>query len=256
MFLCGHVVYYNRRYTQNFSSLVSYATYPILRCYRSLHTASQGWREFFADRHLLQTTLADLRVRNKVLLKDTNALKAAAHFDRSTAELLAFKKRYQLDHASIAQILSVTRNDHEQTMLVGAGSRDGVAKNMVALAHNTLLGKVIEVYPWYCKVQLVTDARCKVSVYCAESGAMGIYHGNNMRAASVEHISHLEQVYKDDLIVSSGKGLIFPQGFVLGAITNYVKHDLSYAITVAPLIDVSTLSYCFLISKSECENRL
>jgi rod shape-determining protein MreC len=255
MFLLGHVVYYNRRYTHHFSSLVSCGTYPFLRCYRSISNSYQGWRDFAADRHELQTTIHDLQTRNDLLAAQNNVLTAAASLERTTAELIAFKKRYQLENAFVAQVLGVTCNDYEQTMLVTGGSRDGITKNMVALAHHNLLGKVVEVYPWYSKVQLITDAKCKVSVYCAESGATGIYHGTNTTVSSVEHVSHLETVYQGDLIVSSGKGLIFPQGFVLGTITSVVKHDLSYHITVTPLVDAATLSYCLLISKADCENR-
>ena len=36
---------------------------------------------------------------------------------------------------------------------------------MIAVFKDCFLGRVVEVYPWYSKVLLITDPGCKVAVY-------------------------------------------------------------------------------------------
>jgi rod shape-determining protein MreC len=65
------------------------------------------------------------------------------------------------------------------------------------------------------------------------------------------HVSHLAQLKEDDLIISNGKGLIFPRGFGLGRISAFHEDGLHYAVTVKPLLDLSTIDYCYLIKKGD-----
>jgi len=63
-------------------------------------------------------------------------------------------------------------SENAQFILVDGGSRQGVKKDMVALHNNCLIGRVDDVYPWYCKICLITDPACKVAAYCAKTGAV------------------------------------------------------------------------------------
>jgi len=136
-------------------------------------------------------------------------------------------------------------------VLVNQGAAHGIETGMVAVYNNCLVGKVEEVYPWYCKVVAITDRSCKVAGYCESTKSAGIHVGSNqLSLTSLERVSHLEKVNDGDLILSSGEGLVFPQGFALGRIKEQKKEGLWYQIGVEPLIDLSKLSYCMFISKT------
>ena len=136
---------------------------------------------------------------------------------------------------------------------------------MVALYNNNIVGKVIEVYPWYCKVCLITDADCKIAASSfislnanksirVQKGASGIHEGiNNAMFTTLRYVSHLESVNVGDTILSNGEGLIFPKGFALGKITQAHKGELFYEITVQPILDLQSLQYCTLIAKEDIE---
>ena len=89
---------------------------------------------------------------------------------------------------------------------------------------------------------------------CSKTGATGILEGiNNINSMVLNYINHLTTIEENDMIISSGDGLIFPHGFGLGKILHAKKGDLFYEIIVTPLLDFSSLHYCILIAKDEIE---
>jgi len=182
-----------------------------------------------------------------------------------TDELRMFNKQYALQKGCVAQVLARHFSASNQFFLVDVGSAQGIKKDMVALYGNAIVGRVAEVYPWYCKVSLITDVDCKVAVLCASfsaqsrktnkvalKGASGIHEGiNNTTCTTLRHVSHLESIYVGDDVLSSGEGLVFPKGFLLGKVTTAEKGELFYTIFVQPSLDFQTLRYCTLIAKED-----
>lgn len=253
--LCLIVVTYKIPLVGRWSTaLFSCITYPIYSLYAFVVNPIKKWSLDVHDQAELRKIIIDRESAYQQLQAEYIKMQATQIYAQETKELRAFCQRYDFQEGIIGQVLHVISTEYEQSMLINAGSRHGVAKNMVALSHNCLLGKVVAVYPWYCKVRLITDAKCKVSALCASTNAIGIYHGcNDSQAAHLMHVSHLDTVQEGDLILSTGKGLVFPQGFALGTITHAQVNGLSYTITVKPLVSLSQLSHCLLISKESCE---
>ncbi len=63
----------------------------------------------------------------------------------------------------------------------------------------------------------------------------------------------LESVAVNDVIISSGEGLVFPKGFALGTVVAADKGELFYDIMVKPALDFKTLQYCMLVAKEDVE---
>jgi rod shape-determining protein MreC len=157
-----------------------------------------------------------------------------------------------LSRGSIAQVLARHFSSSNQFFLVDAGSSHGIKKDMVALYCNAIVGRVAEVYPWYCKVCLITDVDCKVAAVCLKKKASGIHEGINDESQSImRYVSHLELVTIGDDVFSSGEGLVFPKGFALGKVVFADKGELFYAITIRPSLDFQTLRYCTLVAKED-----
>lgn len=197
----------------------------------------------------LHARLHSLQQHNDALMAQLIEAKAGQHYMHGIEELCAFKKRYQLDRALCVQIIAKTFSEQGHTFLVDAGSVQGVQVNMIALYNNVLLGRVEQVYPYYSKVVAISDKRCKVAAYCVTTGAAGVHEGCNKKITLLSHISHLEKVENNDLVISSGQGFIFPEGFALGRILSTNNNGLFYTIEVQPLLEIEDLSYCMLIHK-------
>lgn len=222
--------------------------YPILLVQHKIITPIKQLTQRRQDAVTLQQQLNELIRQHEQLQADYTKLSASKHFVQQTEELRAFKTRYDSDNKILTKILVKRLSDQEQIFLVGAGSYHGVKRNMVAVYKNNLIGRVVQVLPFYSKVTLVTDRTCKIAARCNDSGTTGIYEGcNKLRCAELHHVSHLAPLQKNDLVLSSGKGLVFPQGFALGRISSFEKVGLHYNVNIKPLVDVRALEYCYLI---------
>lgn len=223
--------------------------YPVLRLQRMIVEPIQHWSEQRTDAQELRTTIDTLRAEHDTLVAENTRLQSTLAQHKNIDELVQFNKRYA-DKGHIAQILLKHQSSREHFFLVDGGLDQGIAKDMVAIYKNSLIGRVVEVYPWYSKVQLITDASCQVAAYCTRTRAQGIHKGTYRdRESMLDYVSHLERLQADDLVVSSGEGLIFPQGFALGKITSYVTGDLYQQVKIQPIIDFRSIKYCILLAK-------
>jgi rod shape-determining protein MreC len=238
--------------------------YPLLRVQRAIIVPTAEWFNRRATVSELENKVASLLAENEKLFAENIALHSLHSYAHDTVQLRDFNKRYGLLKGCTAQILVRHFSPTSQFFLVDAGAAQGIKKDMVALYGNNIVGKVVEVYPWYCKVVLITDADCKVSSSVAKAmadkaimnndfkGASGIHEGtNNLMATAIRYISHLESVEVGDLVISNGEGLVFPKGFGLGKIVVADKGELFYTVTVQPILDFQALRYCTLIAKED-----
>ena len=96
-----------------------------------------------------------------------------------------------------------------------------------------------------------TDRSCKVAVSCTSTGAVGICRGlNNENRLALNYVSHLQKLKIGDKLISSGEGEIFPQGFGVGEVNEFTSDGMYYRAYAKPLIDVTSLKYCYLIDSN------
>lgn len=228
----------------------SYATYPVLVIHSYINNKIKDYfKERTASSSLRATTQALeeqlIHAQSKII-----ALESQLNYAQETQEVRQFAQRYETDQAQLAHVLMRQLTDQQQCYLVDAGSNQGVTVDMVAVFKNCLLGRVSTVYPTYSKIQLITDIGCKVATFCGSTESQGIHEGcNNQHESALNFVSHLDTIKVDDLVISSGSGMVFPRGFLLGSIKQAHIDGLYYAITVIPPIDLNAVDYLYLIKK-------
>lgn len=223
--------------------------YPVLRLQKVIIKPVENWYEQRSTVQELHTLIDALRIEQHALLAENIRLQSTLAYHKDIDELVQFNKRYATQ-GHVAQILLKHLSSREHFFLVEGGLNHGINKDMVATYKNNLIGRVVEVYPWYSKVQLITDAGCQVAAYCTRTRAQGIHKGTyNEHESLLDYVSHLERIGIDDLVVSSGEGLVFPQGFALGKVVSCVVDGLYQQVKVKPAIDFRAIKYCLLLSK-------
>jgi cell shape-determining protein MreC len=183
------------------------------------------------------------------------ALQATASYAHDVEkELVWFKKRYQgTATGSMVSIMGLHCSDRQHTMLIEGGSDRGFEKDMVVLADNVLVGKITTVYPWYSIVQLITDPTSCVSVYGVGSGAHGIVRGTGAPdMLHLERVDHLSPVQEQELLLSSGDGLVIPRGYGVGLVERYSSDGLYYSGSVQMLHSVAHLKSCLVFDRKNC----
>jgi len=230
----------------------SYVVYPVLlfrqRVIEPINQALQRKKQM----HELEMRIALLQREKETLLAENIELNSMLDHLHDIKELTDFKDRYLGAQQLLTQVLSKQFNVKEHYFWIDAGANKGVAPEMIAVYKDCLVGRVTDVFPWYSKVELITDKTCKIAAHCAQSKASGIFQGTNQEAhAQLNHVSHLAQVQFDDLVISSGEGLVFPRGFGIGRIKQAKIDGLFYMIDIQPLLDLRTLSYCYVLKRDK-----
>ena len=225
--------------------------YPVLVVQHKLVDPVKIWVQKKYTMRELHEKLHVLQKEKEQLLAENITLHTSLSYLRATHELREFKQRYDYDNAHIAQILVRHFSDQDHFFLIDKGRDYGIEPDMVVIHNNCLIGKVVAAYPWYSKVCLITDRLCKVAAYCSGTKANGIHEGVNEEGHTVlNYVSHLAHVDEDDLVISSGEGMVFPQGFALGRVEMKKQDGLHYQIHVKPLVDLRTIQYCLVVPKS------
>lgn len=234
-----------------FNQICSYLAYPVVLFNHKVITfiEQQNWR--LSDRDLvvnnqrLQDTIIDLQSQNIALLAQKN-------YWQEHQELIEFNKRYNFDDAILTQIFFKNLKSQVHYALLDKGECDGVRRDMVAIYQNCLLGKVVEVYPKYCKLLLLTDRNCKIAVYDEQTGAVGICCGqNDLNQVVLSYVSHLQKINLNDLLISSGDGEVFPKGFAIGKISDLNVAGMYYEAHADLLIDLQELKSCYLVAANK-----
>jgi len=245
--LVHRVIYFSPGFIDFAFSFISYPTLVV-----QSHVM-QPIRDFFElrkSREQLEREVVALTSHNTALQEQQTQLLSQINYMHDIKELVDYKKRYQTDHALLAQIIQKTSTPQEHSIMINAGSRKGVSIDMVAVFKNKLVGRVTQVFPCYSKVVLVTDQRCKVAAFCSKTKSTGIFEGANSKNAQLTHVSHLVTVQVGDNVLSSGEGLVFPHGFSLGTVEHAQPNGLSYDIEIKPSISLADMSYCYVIDKA------
>lgn len=230
--------------------LSSYIVYPLLIFQKNIVKPVHVFFERQKTVEELMQALKISQIECNTLLARSIELESMRLYHEQIKELVEYKQRYEVESAHLAQIILRQFSDQAQFILIDRGLNDGIKTNMVAVYKNCLIGRVAHVYPYYSKVVLLTDSSCKIAAVCSATKAPGILEGRNQKdTCMLNYVSHLCSVEPNDLVLSSGQGLVFPQGFALGKIKDVERQGLFHVISVEPLIDIKQLDYCYIVQK-------
>ncbi len=226
--------------------------YPILWL---SNTLSSPIKKFLEEQKIHKNTVAKykkLKQKYSTLKNKYYALEAQFIYLENCEELRKFKERYNKKDYLIAKILIRNFSPEEHYLIVGMGEKDGITKNMLALYENHIIGKIVEVYPYYSKVVPLTDSKSKIAGYTNRTKAAGILIGiNDISKCKFQYASHLLDIQEGDTIYTSGKGLIYPEGFILGKIVKCQKDKIYYKIEVKPELKLDSIDFCFLVKQKD-----
>ena len=226
--------------------LCSYVSYPMLYMHHSLIEPLSHWYTFNKSIAKLQDDYRSLESKYNLLLAQNIRLHAILSHIEQTKELRDYLKKYQKE-GMISRILSRSFQQNEHYFLIEGGDKQGVEKDDVVTYKNQLIGKVTDVYPWYSKVCLITDYRCKIAAFCPASQAHGIHEGiYDCNTTILTYVSHLMKVRRGEWVLSSGEGVIFPEGYALGRIETFEPDGLYQKITVKPACSLQEIAYCVI----------
>lgn len=189
--------------------------------------------------------IAELRAENAELIAQIQAapdsLRRVSELDKllQTAGLGEFK-------IVLARVISSgSASGYGSTVLIDAGTIDGVEINMSVMAGEGLVGRVIEATKNTSLIVLVSDSTSTVGARVAENGKIGFLSGRgNNQDMLLEFVDPTAKVSVGDRLVSYGvSGGIFASGIPLGVVKSVKFAGGNSALTanVQPFVDLRNL---------------
>ena len=193
------------------------AAYPIQLAVSSPSAAWRWMSESVQTRDSLRAENEQLRTRQRQLEIRTQRYDALA---RENAELRGLRDALPpvADKWLVAEVVTIQPNSLRQSVLLNRGTRNGVFKSQAVLDDLGLIGQTTHVGPWSAEVILITDPEHAVPVEIERTGLRTIAVGTGTGLA-LPYLPANADVKTDDLLITSGLGGVFPQGYPVARVT-------------------------------------
>lgn len=160
----------------------------------------------------------------------------------------AIEERFML-----AEILSVSRDQHRDTVTIDKGRADGVYRGQVVLSGQSIYGQVFEVATNSSVILKLTDTKHAIPVRNNRTGLGAIAAGSgNINQLELKNIEANIDIKEGDTFYSSGLGQLFPADFPVATVRSvaYNPGDSFMRIKAQTTVDFSKSREVILIWRS------
>lgn len=184
------------------------------------------------------------------LLKEQQKYREALLENKRLRELLSLKEK-EHRYVTAARVIARGTDQWSNTFVLDKGLLDGVTKDMIAITHRGLVGKISSVSDSYSTLLLLTDINFSSAARLQESRIEGVLSGTGFRKCLLKYIPHEEKVEKGNTVITSGLDSLFPQGIPIGYVSKVNKKGtgLFQDIEVLPFEDTAKIEELVIIKK-------
>ena len=200
-------------------SAISVVVYPIQYVVNFPVTAGNWMDESFSTRETLQKELANLKTQQ--LLYDARLQKLAAleNENQRLRRLLDSSVKVS-ERVLIAELLAVDLEPFTHQVVIDKGSNQGVYEGQPLLDAYGVMGQVTRVGPITSTAMLITDPNHAIPVAVNRNGLRAIANGNGSSdELEIPHFPNDADIKAGDLLISTGLGGRFPEGYPVATIT-------------------------------------
>jgi len=164
-------------------------------------------------------------------------------------KILDYKRKIYIK-TNMAKVVGRDLSNYFGVLTVDLGERDGVVVDMPVITPEGVVGKIIEVYPEYSLVMLLTDYKSGISGIIQKPRPVGTVMGAGNGMCKMKYLSVNDEAKIGDFIVTSGDGK-FPKGLMIGKISDIrpASDSMSLDIDVIPAVNVLKLEEVLIVFK-------
>ncbi|WP_371188015.1 rod shape-determining protein MreC [Thalassotalea maritima] len=188
--------------------------------------------------------------RNEVLLRERLLeLDILKQENQRLRQLLQAPVKANIDKM-VAEIVSVDSDPYSHQILINRGEIDGVYEGQPVINDKGVVGQVLHTGLNSSRVLLLTDITHAIPLRVHRNGLRVIAKGTgSIDEMDVTHVPYASDIKVGDLLVTSGLGGTFPEGYPV-AMVSYVADNPNKKfakIRITPLVDVDRLRYLLLL---------
>jgi rod shape-determining protein MreC len=198
--------------------------------------------------------LVEVRQRNLELEQHNRQLKAELQQveefrlqNERLRELLAFVD--EIDRPALpAQVIGEDASSWARTVTIDKGTRVGLRVGLPVVAADGVVGRIIKTAPNSSRVLLVTDASSAIAALVQRTRTRGVARGRG-EGMTLDYALRDVELQKNDLLVTSGMGGVFPKGLPLGYLAAVERDEfgLFQKVEISPAVDFSHLEEVLVV---------
>lgn len=196
-----------------------------------------------------QQTVLEAKLQKFLALRDENSELKSLLSASSSAPM----------RSTAARILAVDTSSSRQIIVISKGSNDGVSRGQAVLDARGVMGQIIDVGALTSTVLLISDSKCAVPVLNQRTGERAIVVGTNyIGRLSLINLPKTSSVAVGDLLVTSGLGDHYPEGYPVGIVDevqNTSGEDF-IKVLVSPVARLNRSRLVLLVWPEEQQNTL
>jgi rod shape-determining protein MreC len=217
------------------------ASYPLQLAVSSPSTAWSWMRESARTRDALRVENTTLRTRLRDLELRTMRYESLA---RENAKLRGLSAALPpvAEKWLVAEVVHVELDSLRPRVLINRGTNNGVFRAQAVLDEQGILGQTTHVGPWSAEVILITDPEHAIPVEIERTGVRTIAVGTgNEGELALPYLPGNADVKTGDLLITSGMGGVFPQGYPVARVTEVHREAVQplAQVRAAPLAHVN-----------------
>lgn len=203
----------------------------------------------------------DVSEENEALKKQVNELQKQVDDLRFNEEQVDYyrkilsitEKEYSFEYVS-ANVVSVASDGWTSSFGINAGTSAGISQGDVVVCQGGLVGKIVEVGVNWATVSTFIDPGLSVGAMILSTGDVGVTEGTlELKVKGqclVRYLNKDSSVNRGDRIYTSGLGGIYPEGILLGTVSElkYEDNGLSLSAVLTPAVDFSELREILVIT--------
>ena len=185
------------------------------------------------------TLLSEERLRYQFLKKENDRLRT----------LLGSPVREDA-RKMVAELMAVDSNPYSHQIVIDKGAVHGVYQGQAIIDEHGIVGQVLQVATTNSRILLISDLthatpsrlqRNDVRIIATGSGALN--------ELVIEHVAHSTDIREGDVLISSGLGKVFPEGYPVATITSVVRDESRPFTTIKaePAAKLDRLKYLLLL---------
>lgn len=216
-------------------------------------TMFDGFYERFHSRQHLMETSRSLK-REVLRLKSDMILLEQYQEENQRLRKLLGSSFVRDEKKVVTEVMAVDTSPYRHQVVIDKGRIDGVYVGQPVINDKGIVGQVTFVAAHNSRVLLLTDSNSAIPVQVIRNDIRVIASGNGqVDKIQLEHIPTSTDIQEGDLLVTSGLGGVYPEGYPVAHVSS-VEHDTQRefaAIEADPVVDFERLRYLLLIWPNE-----
>ena len=234
--------------------------YPFQWVGSKVGSGVSGFFSYFADIQDLRDEVESLQNENQELKDQLVDAEIMADENAWLYRYLTMKEErgdWSLCAASVISSATASGEggDYATELTLNRGSASGVAAGMPVVTGSGLVGVVVEVGLNHCRVMTLLDTSVSVGAVTTRATENGLCEGDYARLhqghATLRNLPEEADVEVGDIVVTSGRGSVYPYGIPIGRVTEVTANAFvrTTEAAVEPFTDFSDLTQVMIVTK-------